>query len=250
MKQQKRILLIEDNPDTRLGLKIDLTTYAQARVWEAEDYEDTLRMLDRIPMPHLIITDLMMPSGTDAGLRLIAHFREMERFRYIPILVISARDQARDLEEALRLGATDYLIKPFELRDLLARVERAHEYSKKLKIVSEPSSGGVADHSRKSGHHRQLLVNTLNMAVLCWENLTGEKKGDLALKSGMWNVTKHANGSLSSRTMDRYLSLPTFPEKPKMALIFGTVEFVLQHMPEHSSTKQQLSHMLEQCKKH
>lgn len=73
-------------------------------------------------MPDLIITDLEMPVMN--GFELIKRVRQTGVFSDIPIIVLSCRDSSSDRIECLRLGADDYLVKPFNPEELLIRVDK------------------------------------------------------------------------------------------------------------------------------
>jgi DNA-binding response OmpR family regulator len=111
------ILVIEDDRSLREGLSMNF--YLQGyRVTSARDGEEGLRRAfdDR---PDLIVLDIMLPGMS--GLEILAELRE--RHQDVPVLILSARGKTGDKVEGLRLGADDYLGKPFELPELLARVE-------------------------------------------------------------------------------------------------------------------------------
>src|SRR5689334_22850053 len=70
--------------------------------------------------PDLVISDVMMP-GLD-GFALLSHLRADPSLRVVPVIMLTARGSTDDVEEGMGLGADDYLAKPFEMRELLARV--------------------------------------------------------------------------------------------------------------------------------
>jgi DNA-binding response OmpR family regulator len=113
----KRILVVEDNPDLAYGLRNNL---------EIEGYEVRLAgdgpeglEAARSWRPDLVILDLMLP-GAD-GLRVLHELRR--EGRSMPVLILTARGEEADKVRGLRLGADDYVTKPFGLLELLARVE-------------------------------------------------------------------------------------------------------------------------------
>jgi two-component system, OmpR family, alkaline phosphatase synthesis response regulator PhoP len=113
----QRILIVEDNPDLAFGLRNNL---------EIEGYditlaEDGVAGLERARdlRPDLIILDLMMP-GLD-GYRVLRTLREEGNLT--PVLILSARGEEADKVRGFRLGADDFVTKPFSLLELLARVE-------------------------------------------------------------------------------------------------------------------------------
>lgn len=111
------ILIIEDNPDLAYGLRNNLEIEGY-EVEVAEDGELGLARA-RTCAPDLIILDLMMP-GLD-GYRVLRTLRE-EGHR-TPVLILSAKGEETDKVRGFRLGADDYVTKPFGLLELLARVE-------------------------------------------------------------------------------------------------------------------------------
>lgn len=70
--------------------------------------------------PDLITLDLMMPGLT--GFELCELFRNDPKFASIPIVIVSAKDDTESKQKAMRLGATDYLTKPFGVDDFIGRI--------------------------------------------------------------------------------------------------------------------------------
>jgi two-component system alkaline phosphatase synthesis response regulator PhoP len=112
-----RVLVVEDNRDLSLGLRNNLEIDGYD-VDVAEDGTTGLGLARKL-RPDLVILDLMLP-GTD-GFRVLRTLRS-EGFT-MPILILTARGEEADKVRGLRLGADDYVTKPFGLLELLARVE-------------------------------------------------------------------------------------------------------------------------------
>ena len=112
-----RILLVEDNPDLAYGLQNNLEIEGHA----VSVAQDGLAGLDaaRTESPDLIILDLMLP-GLDG-------YRVLQTLRGegvgTPVLILTARGEETDKVLGFRLGADDYVTKPFGVLELLARVE-------------------------------------------------------------------------------------------------------------------------------
>jgi two-component system, OmpR family, response regulator len=113
----KRILVIEDNPDLAYGLRNNL----EIEGYDVEVAKDGVRGLARAraAKPDLIVLDLMLP-GMD-GFRVLRALREDGEG--MPVLILTARGEETDKVRGLRLGADDYVTKPFAFEELLARVE-------------------------------------------------------------------------------------------------------------------------------
>lgn len=111
------VLVIEDNPDLAFGLRNNL----EIEGYEVEVAEDGRAGLARARAlePDLVILDLMLP-GMD-GYRVLHELRD--EGRTVPVLILTARGEEVDKVRGFRLGADDYVTKPFGLLELLARVE-------------------------------------------------------------------------------------------------------------------------------
>ena len=112
---KERILIIEDDEAIVKVLRRGLA-YEGYQVESALDGESGLSQV-RDASPDLVILDLMLP-GMD-GMEVCRRIRQGSS---LPILMLTARETVRDRVEGLDAGADDYLVKPFELNELLARV--------------------------------------------------------------------------------------------------------------------------------
>jgi two-component system alkaline phosphatase synthesis response regulator PhoP len=132
-QRQSHILLAEDEEHLQEALKLNL---------ELEGYEvtavgDGLAVLKEVELQHfdLIIMDIMMPEldgiSTIQAIRL--HHRE------IPILILSAKNASADRVSGLKTGADDYLTKPFNLEELLLRVEKLIRRNQQIQDIRTPS---------------------------------------------------------------------------------------------------------------
>ena len=113
---QPRLLVVDDDPDVRDSLRRALG-YSGYAVSTAANGADALSSVAQSPVD-LIILDVLMPmlDGFDTCRAL------RERGHATPVLVLTARDAVDDRVAGLEAGADDYLVKPFALRELLARV--------------------------------------------------------------------------------------------------------------------------------
>ncbi len=111
----KTILIVDDEPAARYGLRRALES--KYRVAEADSAEAAQSALET-EKPDLILLDVVMP-GRD-GLSFLKWMREQGS--EVPVLMVSALDTAKTATEALRLGASDYLVKGFDLEELRQRV--------------------------------------------------------------------------------------------------------------------------------
>ncbi len=112
-----RILVVEDNADLAYGLRNNLEIDGHD-VMVAEDGREGLDRA-RTSAPDLVILDLMLPELD--GYRVLRTLRG--EHRDVPVLILTARGEEADKVMGFRLGADDYVTKPFGLLELLARVE-------------------------------------------------------------------------------------------------------------------------------
>ena len=111
----KRILIVDDEKPIRNLLRITLTN-AGYFCDTAEDGNKALQKIDNGKY-HLILLDVMMPAIS--GFELLEYIRPLE----IPVIFLTAKSAVSDRVKGLRMGAEDYIVKPFEIAELLARVE-------------------------------------------------------------------------------------------------------------------------------
>ncbi len=127
-----KILIVEDEKAISDLLKISLTTagYSCVCVYDGNAAADLLETGDR--SYDLILLDIMLP-GID-GFELMEYIRPLE----IPVIFITAKNSTPDKVKGLKMGADDYIVKPFEIIELLARGEavlrRNHKIDEVLKV--------------------------------------------------------------------------------------------------------------------
>lgn len=112
------ILIVEDEADLREMLAESLeqagyTTFSAGTVAEAR------KLLER-HQPDVVLLDWMLPDTT--GLNWLRQIRRIDRFRVLPVIMLTARGEVSDRVAGLDGGADDYIIKPFSLKELRARI--------------------------------------------------------------------------------------------------------------------------------
>ncbi|NUH64249.1 phosphate regulon transcriptional regulator PhoB [Sulfitobacter sp. S0837] len=115
---QPQVLLVEDEPAQREVLAYNLEAEGFA-VRRAENGEEAM-MLIAEAAPDLIILDWMMPLMS--GIEVCRQLKTRPETRAIPIIMLSARSEEVDTVRGLDTGADDYVIKPYNIRELMARV--------------------------------------------------------------------------------------------------------------------------------
>ena len=128
--EREMILVVEDDPAVQSSLRRRLR-FEGYRVETAERGDETLERLAEV-CPDLILLDVMLP-GLD-GLEVAERIRETSR---VPILMLTARRELADKVAGLESGADDYLVKPFAIEELLARIRAL---LRRAQSPPEPSS--------------------------------------------------------------------------------------------------------------
>jgi len=140
-----KILIAEDNPDLQQYLHHILAP-AYDLVMTGNG-EAALALL-RNEAPALIISDIMMPRMD--GFQLLEHLKADDRYRHIPVVMLTARADIQDKLRALRIGVDDYLTKPFEEEELLARVENLLQRQQNRLLPQAGAESAVSEPPRMS----------------------------------------------------------------------------------------------------
>lgn len=116
-----RILLAEDEQQIGDMVAFKLTNSGH-HVVRVTDGEAALAAAEQ-ERPDVIILDVMMPLVD--GFAVLGRLKSNPDLRAIPVIMLTARGQERDVLSGLQAGAADYIVKPFSLKELLARVDVA-----------------------------------------------------------------------------------------------------------------------------
>ena len=164
---RETVLVVEDEPPLREGLEMNLRAEGYTVISAADSPTGLELCLER--RPDLVLLDLMLPGGS--GLDLLRVLRE--KGREVPVLILTALGEEEDIVKGLRLGADDYITKPFRLAELLARVDaalrrtrlkRRQEQAERVRVGRlevEPSSGKAWQDGQETsltGREQQLLL--------------------------------------------------------------------------------------------
>ncbi|MGL5011427.1 MAG: response regulator, partial [Paracoccaceae bacterium] len=121
MSAQPSVLLVEDEPAQREVLSYNLAAEG-FRVTTAADGDEALMLVGEAA-PDLILLDWMLPNVS--GIEVCRRLKLRPETRLIPIIMISARSEEVDRVRGLETGADDYIIKPYSVVELIARVRAA-----------------------------------------------------------------------------------------------------------------------------
>jgi two-component system alkaline phosphatase synthesis response regulator PhoP len=116
---RQKVLIVDDEMDALMALKVAL----EAEGYNVAEAKDGHEALDKVhsEIPDVILLDLMIP-GID-GFEVCRQLKSDDVYRHIPVIMLTARGEIDDKVEGIELGADDYVTKPFNLKELKARVK-------------------------------------------------------------------------------------------------------------------------------
>ena len=156
MAEKQRILIVDD--DYNIAELISL--YLTKECFETKivgDGEEALRVFPEF-QPNLILLDLMLP-GID-GYQVC---RELRSTSQVPIIMLSAKGEIFDKVLGLELGADDYIIKPFDSKELVARVKAV---LRRYQLPAQMPASSVTEQHGNFVEYPDLIVNLTNYSVI------------------------------------------------------------------------------------
>lgn len=196
------VLIVEDETAIRELIRMNL----ELAGYEVEEAGDGLEGLNAVrrEKPDLVLLDIMMPKMD--GFTLLEELKNDD----IPVICLTAKDSVRDKVKGLELGADDYMTKPFESLELLARVKAVLRRSKNNEDEKDPAAESVTyrDIVMEPDQHRVFQNNTEVALTLKEFELLAyliEHKGTVVtreqLLSQIWGYDYEGN----TRTVDMHV---------------------------------------------
>lgn len=133
MPKKTTILVVDDDVRLLRFVRANLESVGY-KVLLSEDAESAISLVEK-EMPELIVLDIMLP-----GMPGFEFARRIREFSQVPILMLTAKSEEADVVTGLRVGADDYMTKPFGVQELLARVEAV------LRRTKGPETAALAGH--------------------------------------------------------------------------------------------------------
>ena len=201
--QPKRVLLIEDEA----GLIMTIRDRLEEENYEVESADDGEKGFEMASKGNfgVIILDLMLPKK--GGLDICRDLRQQGI--ETPIIMLTAKGQVIDKVLGLKLGADDYMPKPFEMMELLARIEvqfRKKKISSKAPSLSDFNFGDVqVDFERMeiSRNGEPVILSAKEFQLL---RFLAEKEGDLLTRDQLLNEVWGYDALPSTRTVDVHIA--------------------------------------------
>jgi two-component system chemotaxis response regulator CheY len=120
-----KILIVDDMSTMRKIVRKALSGYGFTLFEEAEDGQKAWAKLNEIQDIGLVVSDWNMPNCT--GLELLKRVRSDTRMRALPFVLLTAEGEAKQVDEAIKLGVDNYCLKPFTPESLKEKLEAAHK---------------------------------------------------------------------------------------------------------------------------
>jgi DNA-binding response OmpR family regulator len=199
----RHILTVEDDHAIRRGI-VDALRFAGYRVSEAANGPEGAELALRQDID-LLLLDLVLPVF--GGLEILKQVRAVRPT--LPVIILTARGEESDRVAGLKLGADDYVVKPFSVKELLARAEavlrRSPQRPMDIALVQLPS--GVADIARREvryhdGTRAELSEREVELLRYLAENC-GRAVAREELLENVWRIS--ADG-LPTRTIDMHVA--------------------------------------------
>ena len=115
------VLVVEDNDEISYLVQF-LLERDGFRVELARDGRAAEQMIATMSPPDLVVLDVMLPYID--GFQLLGQIRGRKEWEKVPVIMLTAKSQENEIVRALEAGATDYVVKPFQPNELLARIRR------------------------------------------------------------------------------------------------------------------------------
>lgn len=163
-----RVLIVEDEPDT-LFILTKLLEKNNYEVSSARNGKEALEIIDDFN-PQVVLADWTMPEMD--GIELCNRLKSNEKYKLLYYIILTARTSLRDRVKGLDIGADDFLLKPTENQELLARIRsgvRIYKLQNELKNIEH--SKAVVEMACTLGHKMNNPLSSLSMSL---QNLEDE----------------------------------------------------------------------------
>ena len=225
------VLVVEDNPDLAYGLRnsLEIAGYDVAVAEDGVAGVERARSID----PDLIVLDLMLP-GMD-GYRVLRTLRD--EGRGVPVLILTARGEEADKVLGFRLGADDYVTKPFGVLELLARIEallrrtrnwRGTETTSAIERFGDVEVDVSARTVRRNGERVELTPKEFDLLIALLK-----RQGRVTSRNELLRAVWGYSASVVSRTVDTHVAelrrkLEVDPAEPRHILTVWKVGYKFQ----------------------
>ncbi|MBI9073198.1 MAG: response regulator [Melioribacteraceae bacterium] len=194
--KKDKVLIVEDEEDTRFILE-RLLMKNNYEVRSAENGVEALKLLENF-FPKVIVADWTMPQMD--GLQFCDILKEQEKYKLIYFIVLTARASLKDRVTGLDVGADDFLVKPVENQELLARIRsgiRIHNLQNELKSIEHNKA--IIELACTIGHQLNNPLSSLTMSLKSLESefteeqLKSYEEDFYVINESIARITKHVD---------------------------------------------------------
>lgn len=192
------IYSVEDDKNIAHLLKVALSKQG----YIVESFNDGESFIERFKeqKPNLILLDMMLPNIQ--GDEILKKIREDDENDDIQIIIVSANKMVMDKVDGLDLGADDYIEKPFDIMELISRVNsKARRFYKKQRLIR---GNFILDSKKHEFYKDNELVELTNKEFQIMELLM-KRNGEVVSREDIFNHIWGNNGVLESRTIDMHI---------------------------------------------
>ncbi|MDP2169366.1 MAG: response regulator [Rhodocyclaceae bacterium] len=235
-----RVLVVDDMATNRMLVRATLAGDAY-RVSEAVSGEQALELLAREAVD-VVLLDVNMPGI--GGIETCRRIRADEPLRLLPVVMLTTQEAPEDIVRGLDAGATDYIIKPFERRELMARLRAAAEHKRALDHLDEAESvlfalarmveakdENTGDHCDRLAHVSVVFGRALGLPH---DDLEALRKGGVLHDIGKLGIPDSILGKKGPLTVDEWVIMKKHAEIgaalcSPLKTMRKTVDIVLHH---------------------
>jgi len=198
------ILIVDDEQDLNSALEYNLQKDGH-QTRSALTGQQALELAGKEPVPDLVLLDLMLPDMS--GVEVCRQLRQSAATRRIPVLMLTARTEEIDRVVGFEVGADDYVVKPFSVRELMLRVKailrRAH--TQEGEEPRETTFGCLKIDSE--GHRLWVDGGEVALTALEFKLLTAllSRKGRVQTREQLLDVVWGIQADVTTRTVDTHV---------------------------------------------
>jgi len=235
---KKKILLIEDEAGISMAVKDEL----EFEGYQVKLVEDGVTGLESIlhDQPDLVVLDLMLPGKN--GFEICKEARR--KGVATPIIMLTARAQEADKVKGLDLGADDYVIKPFSLAELTARIRAVLRRFEKADLTEEQSSGWLQLGQLRIDLKKHEVLKGKDKVELTHKEfqlleLLLKRPGEVISRDQILDSVWEEEVYVTHRTVDSHVAtlrkkIETEPDRPQYILTVRGAGYKLNENPTHS----------------
>lgn len=200
-----RVLVVDDEPDIAALVTYHLTR-ACCRVRTAADGPETFRVMEA-DRPDLIVLDVLLPGLS--GLEVLQSLHAHPEFREIPVVLLTARGGETERIEGLRLGADDYIAKPFSPHELVLRIEavlrrtRQEPPRPRGRVLRAGPFVVNLEATQVQVNGREMDLTPIEFRLL---QVLVERQGRVQSRSQLLHAVWETTAQLTTRTVDMHMT--------------------------------------------